>query len=83
MTRIEAQAKVNALLFAWGWLTYLSEGYEEGRLSDNLLHDVDDGRMTEEEATLTQKMANHEADIIHRKMWKLRSKYNLPNSTTR
>ena len=66
-----AKAKINALSFAWGFLAYLSEGYEDNELSDNLAQDVDDNRMSEKEARLTQKMANHEADIIHRKMWKL------------
>ena len=69
------KAKIHALMFAWGWLTYFSEGLEQGELSDNLENDLMDGYIPDEDfGTLVQKMANHEADIIHRKMWKLRRK---------
>ena len=79
MTEDKAKAKIDALMCAWGWLTYLSEGYDDNELSDNLLEDVLIGKITETHGRLVQEMANHEADIIQRKMWKLRRKYGLEN----
>lgn len=72
-----AEAKVYAQMFAWGWLTFLSEGHEDGTIDGNLADDITEGRMDEDFARLVQKMANHEADIIHRKMWKLRRKHGI------
>ncbi|KKL25355.1 hypothetical protein LCGC14_2406120 [marine sediment metagenome] len=67
----EKDLRVQALVFIWGWASYLHEGIESGKLSEHFETEVDDGRMSEEDAVKCQAWVKYEAEIIWKKSVRL------------
>ena len=68
------ELKIKALTFIWGWASYLHEGLAKGNLSEHFKGEIEGERMTEYEAIECQKVVKMEADIILRKLIRIRRK---------